>query len=140
MEKKLYNTGIIFGAFDLCHAGHLLAFSQAKALCEHLIVGLHTDPSTERPEKNSPIETMLERWIRVESCELVDQIIPYSHESDITKILTIAHPDVRFLGEDYIDKPFTGEKLCEDMQIDINYLNRFDNLSSTELRERIKNA
>ena len=43
--------GFTCGAFDLCHAGHLMLLEEAKRNCDILTVGLHSDPSRERKEK-----------------------------------------------------------------------------------------
>ena len=47
--------GFIAGSFDLLHAGHISILKQCIRQCDYLIVGLHVDPSIERPEKNKPI-------------------------------------------------------------------------------------
>jgi hypothetical protein len=44
--------------------------------------------------------------------------------------------DVRFLGDDYIDKPFTGD----DLDIPIHYLNRDHGWSTTKYKQLIANS
>lgn len=126
--------GFTAGAFDLCHAGHVMLFKEAKKHCDELMVALHIDPSGERPEKHKPIQTAFERYMQLESNCDVDYIVPYETEKDLLALLIIAKPDIRFLGSDYIDKPnFTGAEL----NIPIHYVNRGHGFSSSELRKRI---
>lgn len=126
-------VGITAGAFDLCHPGHLLFFGEAKKHCNHLIVMLHTDPTIDRPAKNKPIETSFERWVRLTSCRHVDEVIPYDTELDLENALKSLNWDVRFLGSDYVGKPFTADFLGK-----VKFLERNCSYSSTSLRERVR--
>ena len=96
---------------DLLHAGHVLMLKECKQQCDYLIVGLQTDPTTDRPNKNKPVETLEERRIRLEGSKYVDEIVIYETESDLYKILQELKPDVRFVGADHQGKPFTGDDL-----------------------------
>lgn len=132
--------GITFSTFDLFHAGHVLMLKEAKQVCDHLVVGLQSDPTVDRPSKNRPVQTLYERYVQLEGCRYVDEIIPYTTESEIELILSSRPFYVRIIGEDYIDRDFTGKKLCEDRGIRIFYNSRRHNLSSSELRKRIQDA
>jgi glycerol-3-phosphate cytidylyltransferase len=126
--------GITFGAFDLFHAGHVLMLEEAKTVCDHLIVAVQTDPSLDRDTKNTPVQSIEEREIQVSSCIYVDEVIIYEREADIIEILKTIDWDVRILGEEYQDKPFTGRE----ESIDKCYFNsRPHNFSSSELRKRV---
>ena len=81
-------VGITFGAFDLLHPGHLIMLEQCKEFCDNLVVGLHTNPSIERPNKNEPVQSIFERFVQLKACRFVDEIIPYDTEQDIINILT----------------------------------------------------
>jgi glycerol-3-phosphate cytidylyltransferase len=132
--------GFTCGAFDLFHAGHNIFLRDAKRHCDHLIVGLHTDPTIDRPEKNKPIQTIYERYVQLKNCSWVDDIIPYDTEADLLNLLATNTINVRFLGSDYVDKTFTGDKLCEALNIRIIYLLRYHTFSSSELRSRIAHS
>jgi len=125
--------GFVASAFDLFHAGHVMMLEEAKTQCEWLIVGLQTDPTLDRPEKNRPIQSILERFIQLDGCRYVDQIIPYSTEKDLLDLLTSHKIDVRIIGEEYKDKEFTGRGL----PIEVYYNKRQHSFSTTELRHRI---
>ena len=129
--------GITFSAFDLLHSGHVDMLRQAKEQCDYLIVGLHTDPTIDRPEKNRPIQTTLERYIQLKGCKYVDEIIPYDTEEDVRNIIYMVDPDVRIIGEDYMEQDFTGKDDCKFMGIEIFYNQRKHNYSTTNLRKRI---
>lgn len=131
-------TGITFGAFDLLHAGHIFMLEEAKTQCDWLVVGLQSDPTVDRPDKNKPVQTLYERYVQLKACKFVDEIIPYTTEAEIELIHKTRFFDIRILGEDYFNKPYTGEKECEARGTRVFYALRRHNLSSTELRERIK--
>lgn len=129
-------VGITFGAFDLCHAGHILMFEEAKTQCDYLIVGLHTDPSIDRPDtKNKPIMSIEERRIILGAIKYIDEIVEYDTEKDLVKILSenTLGVDVRILGVEYKDKPYTGK----DLPIAVYFNTRDHGYSTTELRGRV---
>lgn len=127
-------VGITFGAFDLFHAGHILMLQEAKTVCDHLIVCIQTDPSLDRNEKNAPVQSIVERQIQVTACKYVDEIIVYDTEKDVMEILKSVDWNVRILGDEYRDKPFTGREET----IDRCYFNRRPHtFSSSELRLRV---
>lgn len=136
--------GFTCGAFDLLHPGHLHLFEAAKQQCEYLMVGLHTDPSFERPTlKNRPIQTMFERWAQLSAVKYVDEIIPYDTEADLCNLLATLDIQFRFLGSDYRspdDLPLyaTGQLVCAQREITMIYIPRLHNFSSTTIRYRIQ--
>jgi glycerol-3-phosphate cytidylyltransferase len=130
--------GFVCGAFDLLHPGHLYLLEECRKDCDYLIVGLHTDPKTDRPAKNKPLQTMYERWYQLKKTPWVDEIIPYDTEIDLCNLLATVKIHIRFVGSDYKDKDFTAKYLCETKGIRINYVPREHVWSSSELRARIK--
>jgi glycerol-3-phosphate cytidylyltransferase len=132
--------GFTCGAFDLFHAGHNILLRDCKLHCEKLIVGLHTDPTIDRPKKNKPIQTIYERFVQLQNCKWVDEIIPYDTEADLLNLLATTPINLRFLGEDYLGAPVTGYEICEQLNIKTIYLKRRHNFSSSELRDRIGKA
>ena len=105
----------------------------SKEQCDYLIVGLQTDPTIDSPEKNKQIQSFEERKIQLEAVKYVDEIFTYETEEDLYKKLLEISPDIRILGSDYIDKPFTGD----DLDIPIYFHDRKHNYSSTNLRGSI---
>ena len=130
-------VGFNCSTFDLFHAGHMMMLKEAKSQCDYLIVGLQTDPTIDRPDtKNKPVQTLFERFVQLQACKYVDEIVPYSTEKELTDILLSYPIDVRIIGEEYKDKHFTGR----DLDIETYYNRRRHSFSSTELRQRLKNV
>lgn len=103
--------GVTFSCWDLLHAGHNLFLEDSKNQCDILCVGLQTDPTLDRPEKNKPIQSLEERTIQIRSCRYVDYYFIYSTEKSLYDSIVELNPDVRFLGDDYVGKQFTGDNL-----------------------------
>jgi glycerol-3-phosphate cytidylyltransferase len=136
-DKK--RVGITAGAFDLCHAGHLLMFEEAKEQCDHLIVALHSDPTIDRPgTKNKPIMSLEERITILRGVKYIDEVVSYDTEQDLYNMLkdNALGIDVRILGIEYKGQPFTGH----DLPIPVYFNSRDHGYSSTELRNRIYDA
>ena len=134
------NTGITFSSFDLFHSGHVAMLKEARQNCDYLIVGLQTDPTLDRPEKNQPIQSVFERYVQLEGCKYINEIIPYATEQDLVDILLTYKIDVRFVGEEYKNKEFTGKQICVDKGIKIHYNSRQHSFSTSGLRKRISEA
>lgn len=128
--------GFTCGTFDLFHAGHVVMLREAKQYCDYLIVGIQTDPSIDRPHKNKPVQSIIERQIQVKGCRHVDEIIVYSTEEDLCVILKTLPIDVRILGCEYKNTNFTG---CE-LPIKNIFNKRQHTFSSTTLRDRVCKA
>ncbi|MBQ0148782.1 MAG: adenylyltransferase/cytidyltransferase family protein [Flavobacteriaceae bacterium] len=127
--------GITFSAFDLLHAGHIKMLEDAKKQCDYLIVGLQTDPTLDRPEKNRPTQTVVERYIQLKGCRFVDEIVPYATEQDLEDILKSFDINVRIIGIEYKDQNFTGRTYCEEKGIELYYNSRDHRFSSSGLRK-----
>ena len=129
--------GFTCGAFDLLHAGHVLMLQEAKTVCDYLIVGLQTDPSLDRKEKNQPVQSLLERQIQLSAIKYVDEIVIYEHEIELEMIFSALPIDIRIIGSDYMHKNFTGKDICEEKSIELYYNKRDHPFSSSELRRQI---
>lgn len=130
-------VGFTCSTFDLLHAGHVMMLREAKTVCDRLIVGLQTDPSIDRPEKNKPIQTLVERYVQLSAVQYVDEIICYQTEQDLEDILNMFDIDVRILGEEYKDGKFTGRAICAKRGIELYYNKRDHRFSSSDLRKRV---
>ena len=133
-------VGITFSTFDLFHAGHVKMLEEAKRQCDYLIVGLQLDPSLERPEKNAPSQTIIERYIQLKGSKYVDEIVPYVSEQDLEDILRSFKLDVRIIGNEYVNKQYTGKEYCKEKGIEIYYNSRDHRFSSSGLRKQVKSV
>ena len=130
-------VGITFSTFDLFHAGHVKMLEEAKSKCDYLIVGLQLDPSFDRPEKNKPTQSIVERYVQVRSCKYIDEVVPYITEQDLLDILNSFKIDLRIIGEEYKEKSFTGKEYCEKSKIEIYYNKRDHRFSTSSLRKNV---
>jgi len=129
--------GFTCSTFDLLHAGHILMLAEAKQVCDYLIVALQTDPTIDRPNiKNKPVQSVVERYVQLSAVKFVDDIIVYQTERDLEDMLMFLPITMRFIGEEYQGKDFTGKEICEDRGIKIWYNSRKHRFSSSELRQR----
>ena len=133
-------VGITFSTFDLFHAGHVKMLEEAKSKCEYLIVGLQLDPSIDRPEKNKPTQSIIERYVQLKACKYINEVIPYVTESDLIDILSSFKIDIRIIGEEYVDKTFTGKEYCQKKGIEIYFNKREHRFSSSALRKQVSKS
>ena len=130
-------VGITFSTFDLFHAGHVKMLEEAKSKCDYLIVGLQLDPSIDRPKKNKPTQSVIERYVQLRGCKYIDEIIPYVSENDLIDVLSSFKIDLRIIGEEYKNKVFTGKDYCVKKGIEIYYNKREHRFSSSSLRKEV---
>ena len=134
--KPIYDVGIIAGNFDVIHPGYIKMFKECKSYCKQFIVLLHTDPSIERPEKLKPILSKEERTEILTSIKFIDGIAYYTYEKELLDLIYRLNPDIRFLGDDYRGKTYTGFEL----DIPVHYLNRDHGWSTTKFKKLIANT
>jgi len=130
-------TGFTCSAFDLLHAGHIAMLREAKSQCDYLICGLQVDPSLDRSEKNTPIQTIVERYTQLQAISYVDEIIPYVTEEDLLDIISMLPINVRILGDEYRNKKFTGKEICQKRGIKLYFNNRDHSFSTSSLRKKV---
>ena len=133
MTNKKLRIGFTCSSFDLLHPGHIVMLKDCKNVCDYLIVGLQTDPTIDRKNKNKPVQTFEEREIMINSIKHVDEVVKYETESDLYDLMVRLNPDVRILGTDWKDKEYTGHNL----DIEIYWHNRDHDWSTSSLRNRI---
>ncbi len=134
MTKKI---GLVTSCFDLLHSGHISMLREAKTQCDYLICALQTDPTLDRPEKNKPIQSIVERYVQLSAVKYVDEIVVYSTEKDLEDIMQMFEIHVRILGEEYKNKDFTGREECKKRGIILYFNKRDHRFSTSELRKRI---
>ena len=125
--------GFVAGNFDVIHPGYIKMFSECKNNCDHFTILLHSDPSIERPEKLKPILTLDERIEVLSSIKFINDIKSYTYETELYDLIKNGGYSVRFLGDDYRNKSFTGD----DLNIHIHYLNRDHGWSTTKFKNLI---
>jgi len=129
-ESNWQKIGFTCSSFDLLHAGHVAMLKECKDNCDKLIVGLNVNP-----HKNGryPVQSVVERYAQLSAVKYVDEIIPYTSEKELIDLLQLYQIDVRFIGDDYRDKTFTGDNL----PIETFYNRREHNFSSSGLKKQV---
>jgi len=130
-------VGLTASTFDLLHAGHIAMLREAKSQCDHLICALQVDPSTDRPEKNAPVQSIVERYAQLSAVTYVDEVLVYCTEEDLLDIIQMYPIDLRILGEEYRDKDFTGKEECRRLGVQLYFNKREHRFSSSDLRKRV---
>lgn len=131
-------VGFNCSSFDLLHCGHITMLKKEKELCDYLKVALQVDPTIDRPGvKNKPVQSVYERYTQLQAVKYVDEILVYETEQDLINLMMTQDIHIRFLGEEYRDKNFTGKQYCIDQGIELYYHPRKHPYSSTELRNRV---
>jgi len=138
--KDCGKIGFTCSTFDLLHAGHVTMLEEAKRHCDFLIVGLQNDPTEDRPEKNKPVQSIVERQIQLAAVKYVDEIVIYNTEQDLMDLLLTLPIDVRILGDEYKNKEFTGKDIAKQRGSKIVYNGRDHSFSSSSLRKRVWQA
>ena len=132
--------GFNCSSFDLFHAGHVTMLKMEKELCDYLKVALQVDPTIDRPGiKNKPVQTVYERYVQLQACKYVDEILVYETEEDLLNLIQSQTIHIRFLSEEYKDRDFTGKQYCIDNGIELFFHLRRHKYSSTEIRNRVYN-
>ena len=124
----------------MLHAGHVAMLSDAKNHCDYLIAGLQNNATWDRPDKNSPIQSIVERQIQLAATRYVDEVVVYNTEKDLEDVLLTLPIDVRIIGIEYLDREFTGKDICQQRNIEIIYNGRDHSFSSSSLRKRVIDA
>jgi glycerol-3-phosphate cytidylyltransferase len=140
LKAQGLRIGFTASQFDMLHAGHVAMLSEARNHCDYLIAGLQNNASWDRPEKNAPIQSIVERQIQLAATRYVDEIVVYNTEKDLEDILLTLPLDVRILGVEYRDKEFTGRDICVSRDIELIYNKRDHSFSSSSLRKRVVEA
>ena len=127
-------VGFTASSFDLLHAGHVMMLKESRERCDHLVVGLNINPIK---DGQYPVQSVVERYAQLQAIRWVDEIVPYMQEKDLIDLIKLYGVSIRFIGEDYRGKSFTGDDL-ED--IEIFYNKRNHRFSSSELKHRVRGS
>ena len=110
---------------------------ETKTQYDYLIAVLQTDHTLNRPEKNKPIQTIVERYVQLSAVKYVHVVIYYATEKDLGDILQMFPIHVRILGEEYKDRDFMGREICQELGIKLYFNKRNRSFGSSDLRKRV---
>lgn len=138
---KKYKIGYTTGVYDMFHIGHLNVIRRAKEQCEYLIVGVTTDELCRQRKNKLPVISESERTAIVAAIRYVDEVVL---QKDMDKLSAVKkhNANVVFVGSDWKGTPSWNqyEKDFSKVGCDVVYLDHTDGISSTLLRERLKNG
>lgn len=140
VNDVLCRVGFVASAFDLLHAGHVSMLEEAKQQCDYLIAALQNDPTIDRPTKNKPVQSLVERFVQLRAVKYVDEVFVYNTEKDLEDLLLMLPIDVRILGEEYRNVEFTGRDICVQRGITLYFNKREHSFSTSNLRHRVYEA
>lgn len=136
----MHKIGFTCSTFDLLHAGHVAMLQEARTQCDYLIAGLQNDPTLDRPNKNRPVQSIVERQMQLKGSRYVDEVWIYNTEKDLEDLLLTLPINVRILGVEYEGKEFTGREICHKRGIELYFNGRDHSFSSSSLRRRVYEA
>ena len=129
-------TGIVAGNFDVIHPGYIKMFNEMNKHVQEIHVLLHIDPSLDRPEKIKPLLSVEDRTMTLLALKGITNVSTYNCEKELLKLIIDINPQIRFLGEDYLNKTnYTGYGLAPK----IIFLNRDHGWSTTKFKRLIAN-
>ncbi len=134
--RKLVVTN---GCFDILHAGHVTYLEAARACGDALLVGLNSDESVRRLKgPGRPVNDEHDRATVLAALECVDAVCIF-HDSEATRFLELARPDVWVKGGDYTLETLnqTERRLVERLGGKIIILPLVPGKSTTALLERV---
>ena len=129
--------GIIAGNFDVIHPGYIEMFNEMKKHVDKIHVLLHIDPSLNRPEKIKPLLSVTDRKMTLMALKGITEVSSYNTEEELLQLIIDINPEIRFLGEDYINRTdYTGYGLPPK----IIFLNRNHGWSTTKFKNLIASS
>jgi D-beta-D-heptose 7-phosphate kinase / D-beta-D-heptose 1-phosphate adenosyltransferase len=107
-------VGFANGCFDLIHPGHVRLLSEARGVCDRLIVALNTDASVRRLKGPSrPLQNEVARSTVMASIALVDLVTLFDQDTPLEMIRAL-RPDVLVKGSDYTPDQVVGAELVQE--------------------------
>ena len=123
---------ITYGSFDLFHEGHYQILKRAKALGDHLTVGVTTEHYDQMRGKLNLVDPIMTRIENVRKTGFADLIIVEDHEGQKIEDIQRYGIDIFTLGSDWAGRFDYLKQYC-----DVVYLSRTAGISSTELRDKL---
>jgi len=112
-NRIIYETGLLMGAFDLFHVGHLNLIRRAKKQCRFLRVGVLSDNLVYEFKQIHPTIPQDERMEILRALRDVDEVVLLETKEEVSRLYEWKKRpfDCFFSGDDYADNAYwTWEK------------------------------
>lgn len=140
---KIY-TG---GTFDVPHIGHYNFFKKIKEIFpeSYLIVSVNTDEFIEKFKGKKPLFSFEERCKFISMIDEVDLVVKNWGNELSTLTIKEYKPDIIAIGNDWLEKDYCKQmgfnaQWLREQNISLIYIPYTEGISTTEIKERIKNA
>ena len=115
-QARSQGRTIVFtnGVFDILHPGHVRYLRDARALGDHLIVGVNSDRSVKALGKapDRPINSEHERAEVLSALASVDAVVIFDEETP-HEIISALQPDILVKGADWGENAIVGRDVVE---------------------------
>ena len=130
------------GTFDLFHAGHANFLRRCKELGE-VTVALNTDDFIYDYKGRTPVMSYEEREAVLISCRFVDRVLPNFGGANSKPTIELVSPDMVIIGSDWARKDYYKQMQFDQDWLDergiaLCYIPYTDNISSTDVKNRLK--
>ena len=117
LQKKLAQwrvlsktIGFTNGCFDILHAGHITALTEASNHAEYLVVGLNSNRSVNKLKGDKrPFNDEQARGLVLASLAMVDAVVIFEEDTPL-ELIKVVMPDVLVKGGDYKLEEIVGAK------------------------------
>ena len=131
------------GTFDIFHYGHMELLKRCAKFGK-LYVGLNTDEFVERYKGKKPILDYYERFYLLFQLPFVESVMKNTGDEDLKIIIEQVKPRYLVVGSDWLKKDYFKQtqlsvEYLEANNITLIYVPRVSKISSSMIKERIKN-
>lgn len=126
-----YKKGITFGTFDLFHFGHDNILKRCRNFCNYLCIGISSDELNTMKGKKS-VDDYEKRKTVIEDARLGDEIFKEESLEMKDDYVVYTGAEILMMGDDWVGK-------FDWVSCDVLYMERTPNISTSMLKEQIKN-
>lgn len=133
-EKIVFTNG----CFDILHLGHVDYLEKARALGDHLVVGLNTDDSVRRFKGDErPIQDQNSRARIIAAFQFVDLVVLFNEDTPL-QLISALKPDVLVKGSDYLAENIVGAEVVKKNGGEVKTIDFIPGYSTSRIIEKIK--
>jgi D-beta-D-heptose 7-phosphate kinase/D-beta-D-heptose 1-phosphate adenosyltransferase len=136
-RRRGLRVGFTNGCFDLLHPGHVSLLSQARAMCDRLVVGLNSDASVTRLKGHGrPVQPDIARATVLASLSNVDLVVIFEEDTP-ENLIERLRPDVLLKGGDYTVETIVGAAFVQSYGGRVEIIDLVPGFSTTKTVEKL---